>query len=122
MGLILTLGSVKAAPLSGKLGIARVPLKLVGRLAHAAPAALEQPPPSRRGLKQRRGSLVGTQGKVARRSLVLEPQHKVAVAVADDRVRLGLAIAGLELAYRLANDGAADLSAADNGKHVIKAG
>ena len=44
------------------------------------------------------------------------------VAVADDRVCLSLAIAGLELAHRLADGGAADLAAANDGKYVVKAG
>ena len=97
-------------------------LELVGQLARPAAATLEVPPAASRSLEQRARRTVGAQGEVVRRPLVLEAQHKLPIAVADNRVRRRLAIAGLELAHRLADERAAHLTATDDREHVINAG
>lgn len=91
----------------------------IGLLHAAALPAHEHPPHAGRGFEQRARRLVGARGEVLRGSLVLEGEHELRVAVADDRVRGGRSVARFELAYGLANDRAADLAAAYDRQHVV---
>ena len=50
----------------------------------------------------------------------LERKDDLSVTIADDGIGGRLAITRFKLAYRLADHGAADFAAADNGEHVIK--
>lgn len=67
-----------------KLGVARVLLKPVGVVADGGAAAFEQPSAPRRRCQQTGRRLIRAQTEVARRLLVLKPQDKLVVAVADD--------------------------------------
>ena len=95
-------------------------LESIGGIEHTALAATKQPPAATRSLQQSRGSLARTRGKIARRPLVLERKDDLSVTIADDGIGGRLAITRFKLAYRLADHGAADFAAADNGEHVIK--
>ena len=110
------LGALEACD---KLGVARVVFESIGLLHAAALPAHEHPPHAGRGFEQRARRLVGARGEVLRGSLVLEGEHELRVAVADDRVRGGRSVARFKLAYGLANDCAADLAAAYDRQHVV---